>query len=69
MNAEKGGAKHCCIDKESSNRICFSLNGGAEYIVPRNRPRQYRKVMRSPKFYRTIEKPAAPNNITNNHAD
>lgn len=23
MNAEKGGAKHRCIDKESSNRICL----------------------------------------------
>ena len=55
--------------RKAATGYVFSLNGGAEYIVPRNRPRQYRKVMRSPKFYRTIEKPAAPNNITNNHAD
>jgi hypothetical protein len=55
--------------RKAATGYVFSLNGGAEYIVPRNRPRQYRKVMRSPKFYRTIEKPVAPNNITNNHAD
>lgn len=37
-------------------------------MVPRNRPRQYREVMKGPKFVTTIENPAAANNTTNNHA-
>jgi hypothetical protein len=55
--------------RKAATGYLFSLNGGTEYIVPRNRPRQYREVMKGPKFDITIEKPAAANNITNNHAD
>ena len=55
--------------RKATTGYLFSLNGGTEYIVPRNRPRQYREVMKGPKFDITIEKPAAANNITNNHAD
>ena len=54
--------------RKAATGYLFSLNGGTEYIVPRNRPRQYREVMKGPKFDITIEKPAAANNITNNHA-
>jgi hypothetical protein len=55
--------------RKAATGYLFSLNGGTEYIVPRNRPRQYREVMKGPNFAITIEKPAAANNITNNHAD
>jgi hypothetical protein len=37
--------------------------------VPRNRPRQYREVIKDPKFETTIEKPTTANATTNNHAD
>jgi hypothetical protein len=37
--------------------------------VPRNRPRQYKEVMKGPKFDITIEKPATANNTTKSHAD
>ena len=55
--------------RKAATGYFFSLNGGTEYIVPRNRPRQYREVMKDPKFNTTIEKPAIANNVTSNHAD
>jgi hypothetical protein len=57
------------IIRKAATGYLFSLNGGTEYMVPRNKPRQYREVMKDPKFDTTIEKPATANNITNNHAD
>ena len=55
--------------RKAATGYFFSLNGGTEYIVPRNKPRQYREVMKGPKFDTTIEKPAIANNVTSNHAD
>ena len=55
--------------RKAATGYFFSLNGGMEYIVPRNKPRQYREVMKDPKFNTTIEKPAIANNVTSNHAD
>lgn len=37
-------------------------------MVPRKRPRQYREVMKGPKFNPTIKTPAAASNNTKNHA-
>ena len=41
--------------RKAATGYLFSLNGGTEYIVPRNRPRQYREVMKGPKFDITIK--------------
>ena len=63
------GPSTVAMIRKAATGYFFSLNGGTEYIVPRNKPRQYREVMKGPKFDTTIEKPAIANNITSNHAD
>jgi len=63
------GPSTIAMIRKAATGYFFSLNGGTEYIVPRNKPRQYREVMKGPKFDTTIEKPAIANNVTSNHAD
>lgn len=63
------GPSTVAMIRKAATGYFFSLNGGTEYIVPRNKPRQYREVMKGPKFDTTIEKPAIANNVTSNHAD